>query len=124
MNLTEDQKQVITGTLLGNSEIEVGEDGLRLVMHSQDLLWFTQKAYFLSELQEESWQQNSNYYWKSRPDDCFEPFFNNLYDGVAKTVTMECLDRLKNIAIMVWFGDSGCLVGRNRNNACLFLDFF
>ena len=119
MQFTPDQQQVIIGTLLGNSKLEVGKDGPYLIMRSRDLSWFASKAEFLADFCDKTWQQYSNYYWQSKANECFEPFLNICYDGTSKIVTMDCLDRLRDIAIMVWYGDTGCLVGRNRCNACL-----
>ena len=119
MRLTADQEQIIIGTLLGNSQIQVGTDGLCLVMKSRDLSWIVSKAEALASIQDSMWQQGANYYWRSQANVCLEPFVELCYNVSVKAVTMNCLDRLRNVAIMVWYGDVGCLVGRNRRNACL-----
>jgi hypothetical protein len=119
MQLTSDQQQVVLGTLLGNSKIEISVDGPCLIMKSHDSAWFASKAEFLQDLHDSTWRQYGNYYWRSRPDECFEPFVKMCYKETQKFVTMDCLDRLRAIGIMVWYGDSGCLVGRGRRNACL-----
>ena len=124
IQLTSDQQQVIIGTLLGNSKLELGKDGPYLTMRSRDLSWFASKAEFLAEFCDSTWQKCSNYYWRSKPDERFEPFYKMLYDGTTKTISMDCLDKLRSIAIMVWYGDVGCLVGRNRCNACLRVQSF
>jgi hypothetical protein len=119
MGLTADQEQIIIGTLLGNSQIEVGADGPCLVMRSRDISWLASKAEALADIQDSMWQQGANYYWRSKADVRLEPFVQLCYSGSIKAATMNCLNRLRNVAVMVWYGDVGCLVGRNRRNACL-----
>ena len=118
MILTSDQRQVIIGTLLGNGFLEAA-DGIYLVMRSRDPEWLASKAKVLADLEQTVWTSRSNYYWRSKADPLFEEFDALCYDGDRKAARMECLDALKNIGLMTWYGDIGCLVGRQRRNACL-----
>jgi len=117
--LTSDQEQIILGTLLGNGRLEMGLEGPYLLMKSRDPLWLEGKALLLAEVKHARWRSRSNYYWRSREDSCFERFDKLCYSGYDKVARMEILDTLRNIGLMVWYGDVGCLVGRKRCNACL-----
>ena len=117
-NLTSDQRQVIFGTLLGNGFIESPE-GFYLVMKSRSAEWLSSKAKVLANFEQAVWTSRGNFYWRSKADPIFEEFDNLCYDGHKKVARMECLDMLKNVGVMTWYGDSGCLVGRDRRNASL-----
>lgn len=124
MNLTTDQRQVIIGTLLGNGRLESSSDGPYLLMKSRDKLWLSSKAHILSDIEQANWVSRGNYYWRSIADPVFDEFDDLLYDGNNKIVRMEVLDVLQGLGVMVWYSDVGCLVGRNRKNACMRMQAF
>lgn len=117
--LSADQSQVILGTLFGNSVLEESENGVCLIMKSRDKKWLDLKADCLFEFESSRWQSNGNYYWKSEPNDIFSKFFTLIYNHGNKSARMDCLDSFRDIGIMVWYGDTGCLVGRDKKNACV-----
>jgi hypothetical protein len=57
--------------------------------------------------------------WRSSCHPFFTELRNKLYQEDQKIVTMDWLDQLRDLAIAVWFGDSGCMTGRGQKNACL-----
>lgn len=124
IEISSDQKQIILGTLLGNGCLRDGEVDPYLVMRSRCPLWLESKAQKLQELEGARWEQNGNYYWKSNPDECLRKFKKRCYEGKDKCAKMPTLDLLRNLGLMVWYGDVGCLVGGTRRNACLRTQFF
>lgn len=117
--LSDDQKQIVMGTLLGNSRLQVNSDGVYLLMKSKDSSWLHAKGDCLKCIEQCRWRSKGNYYWQSISHECLDEYYDLLYDGGKKVASMSYLDRLRDIGVMVWYGDVGCLVGRNRNNACL-----
>jgi hypothetical protein len=57
--------------------------------------------------------------WRSICSPIWMEFKKLCYKDKIKTITMEWLDQLRAIGLAVWYGDSGCLVGHHKKNACL-----
>lgn len=117
--MTSDQKQIIIGTLLGNSKLLKDNDGYYLEMKSRDSIWLESKAHALKDIAYSRWMSHGNYYWRSKSHESFYEFKELCYSEHNKVFKMECLNSLRNIGIMVWYGDVGCLVGRTKQNACV-----
>lgn len=62
--------------------------------------------------------------WRSKCLPLFTEIRNKFYINNKKTVSMEILDSLRDIGIAIWYGDSGELLGKNKNNACLKTKFW
>lgn len=121
--MNDNQKQVILGTLLGNGYICNGTKNCYLCMrHSiKHLSWLQSKAQEL-----EFYGSATPWYisgttctWRSVSHVAFTELRRFCYPNGQKEVCMEWLDQLRDIAIGVWYGDSGSLIGRKAKNACL-----
>ena len=117
--MNDDQKQTVYGTLLGTSKLEHDATGTYLVMQSRNKDWLACKASELKNLERDCWRKDKTYYWVSRSDPFFEEADQLCYVDGRKAICETWLDALRDIAFVVWYGDVGCLVGRNRRNACL-----
>lgn len=119
----DDHKQIVLGTLLGNGYICNGRKNCYFCMrHSEDHLpWLQSKAAELSVYGSKTpwYKYKTTHTWRSSCAPIFNEMRKLCYRGSMKTVTMEWLDMLRAMAIAVWYGDSGCLTGRGRKNACL-----
>lgn len=121
--IDDDVKQIIYGSLLGAGYICKGKkNDFFSIRHSQKHdLWLKAKA---SELTEFACPTPFNKYhntltWRSTSHPFFTELKKEFYDEDGKKITMEWMDRLRDLAIVVWFGDSGCMTGRGNKNACL-----
>lgn len=119
MNLFTHNNQIILGTLLGNSKLVSSDEGICLCMRNKDAEWLKSKAYDLKKYEDCFYLSKRTYHWKSKPDEVFNEFNDMLYKEGQRKITFNILDTLRDIAISVWYGDCGCLVGRSRTNACL-----
>ena len=121
--MNDDQRQVVLGTLLGNGYICKGKKNHYLCMrHSvHHLDWLKSKAMELGDLASANpwYEYETTWTWRSRCDSIFVELRKLYYPKDVKEVSMDWLDSLRDIAIAVWYGDSGCLAGRNSKNACL-----
>jgi LAGLIDADG DNA endonuclease family len=119
----DDHKQILLGSLLGGSYICQGTKNCYLCMrHSiNHLPWLQSKADELKEYASANpWYVSKNTAtWRSVSDPVFTELKQFCYSNGKKEVHMEWLDKLRDIAIAVWYGDSGALVGRKFRNACL-----
>lgn len=119
----DDHRQIILGTLLGNGYICKGRKNAYFCMrHSKDHLpWLQSKAAELRDFGSKTawYNYKTTYTWRTTCDPLFTELRQMCYRDGKKTVTMEWLDVLRWLAIAVWYGDSGCLTGRNMKNACL-----
>lgn len=122
-NMTDYQKQIVLGGLLGNSYICKGRKNDYLcIRHSVNHLpWLRSKALELKDYSAKTpwYQYETTCTWRSRSDSIFSEFRKLCYPNGEKEVSMKWLDPLRDIAIAIWYGDSGCLTGRNGKNACL-----
>lgn len=119
MKIFSQESQIIFGTLLGNSKLIKYKGGVCLWMRSKDQMWLNSKTYDLSSYEDERWFGKNVYHWRSVPHESFNDFDDKFYKNGSKIISFDVLDCLRDIAIAVWYGDCGCLVGRTRQNACL-----
>ena len=119
----DDHRQIVLGTLLGNGYICKGRKNSYFCMrHSVDHLpWLQSKAAELEVYGSKTpwYQYNTTCTWRSACSPLFNELREMCYPGGEKTVSMEWLNALRALAIAVWYGDSGCLTGRGKKNACL-----
>lgn len=109
--ITDWQKQIIIGTVLGGSSIVKPAKGRNcyLVMRSSNHSWLNFKSQELKNLasQYPFTKEDPTLRWHSN---CY-PMFNDLhalfYVKNKKTVTMEILDQLRDIGLAIWLGDAG-----------------
>ncbi len=115
------QRQIIMGTIIGGSSIVKPKNGRNcyLMMRSRNYKWLAWKANQLGHIssQRPYTKENQTARWHS----CCYPLFNEFremfYRDEKKTITMQALDLLTDLAWTVWYGDSGSL---NKN--CLWLN--
>lgn len=117
--MTSDQQQLIFGTLLGNSKLIARDGFAQLVMKSNDCRWLELKCQELDELKGKYKKSYGNYYWYSNFNLDLYRIYNSFYHNGLKNITMDWLDQLRDIALAIWYGDCGALVGRTKTNACL-----
>jgi hypothetical protein len=105
------QKQVICGTILGGSSIVKPSKGRNcyLFMRSSNRNWIIYKAEELKDFasQRPFTEEPNTLRWHSNCYPIFNTFRDIFYKNNKKTVTMEVLDTLRDIGLAVWYGDSG-----------------
>ncbi len=122
-SLFDDRRQILLGSLLGNGYICKGRQSHYFCMrHSvRHLSWLKTKARELQEYECPSpfYEYKKTVTWRSSCNPIFTELREICYKEDEKTVTMDWLDQLRDLAIAVWFGDSGGMTGRGRKNAIL-----
>ena len=109
--ITDWQKQIIMGTVLGGSSIVKPKKGRNsyLFMRSREHEWLRHKANEMKNLCSERpfTTEGNTLRWHSN---CY-PIFNELHElfyiNREKTVSMAILDSLRDIGLAIWYGDSG-----------------
>jgi recombination protein RecA len=120
--MIDDQKQIIIGSLLGNGFICNSKNSYLCIQHSVDYIqYFKSKIAHIEEYGRlKAWyEKGKTCGWRSRCSPIWSDFKKMCYKKGVKTVTMDWLDQLRAIGIAVWYGDSGCLIGYKKSNACL-----
>jgi LAGLIDADG DNA endonuclease family len=121
--MIDNQRQILLGTLLGNGYICQGSKNCYLCMrHSvKHLPWLEGKGEWLNDYASATpWHiSGTTATWRSKSDPIFTELKKFCYPNGKKEVCMEWLDQLRDVAIAVWYGDSGALIGRKFRNACL-----
>lgn len=113
--ITDWQRQIILGTILGGSSIVRPKGGRNsyLSMRGKDAYWLEFKSQELKNLASPTpfliENENKYFRWHSL---CY-PDFNDLHDqfyaGGKKQVTMDLLNELRDIGLAVWYLDGGKL---------------
>lgn len=114
-NITDWQRQVIIGTLLGTSAIYKAPKARNamLIMRGHDQKWIQCKAQEIEEFTSENpyttYERKGNpyYAWHSKCSPLFNHFQDMFYQENKKIVTMEILNELRDIGMAVWFVDCG-----------------
>jgi hypothetical protein len=108
--ITQNQKFLIIGTILGGSSIIKPQKGKNcyLSMRDKDLDWLKFKADQLKDLTSQSplTIEKTNR-WHSVCYPLFNDFYNMFYDGKNRKLKMEDLNLLHDSSIAIWFGDAG-----------------
>lgn len=114
--LTNREKQVVLGSLLGNSSIIKPTKSLNPHFQMRESIskggnWIRCKAEELKRLsRKKSFVQDaSSYRWNSISSECLIDFYNLCYDKKIKKVQPEWLDKLQDFGIACWFMDKGFL---------------
>ena len=119
------QKQVITGTILGGSSLVKPKNGRNcyLFMRSANKDWLNYKADELTTLasQRPFTKEGNTLRWHSNCYPIFAEYYNLFYENNRKKVRMEALDTLRDIGLAIWYGDCGRL---KKNNIILNINKF
>lgn len=113
--ITNDQRQIILGTILGGSSIVKPSKGRNcyLSMRSNNPIWIQCKAQELISFVPETplLKHQGNYYrWHSKCSPLFNDFYDLFYKDGEKSVSMETLDEIRDIGLAVWYLDCGKLI--------------
>lgn len=114
LTLTNREKQLVLGTLLGNSSIikpkksKTPHFQLRESI-SKEGKWIRCKAYELKRFSRPKSfvEDRDSYRWNSISNSCWEEFHNLCYNDGKKFISMEWLDKLQDYGIACWFIDKG-----------------
>lgn len=114
--ITQAQKSLITGTILGGSSIIKPQKGKNcyLSMRDKDLSWLKFKADQLKDLSSQSPMtiEKTNR-WHSVCYPVFNEYREAFYKDGKRKLTSESLGLLHESSIAIWFGDAGkCRSGR------------
>ncbi len=115
-NITDDQRQIICGTVLGGSSIVKPKSGRNayLSMRGTNPKWIQCKAQelelFLPQNPFLPQKDNSYYRWHSSCSPVFNEFKELFYEDGQKVAKMDVLNSLRNIGLAVWFLDCGRIV--------------
>jgi hypothetical protein len=120
-NLTDNQRQVIIGTVLGGSSLIKPPKGTNyyLSMRSSNQTWLKYKAEELDDcFKSTNLVSNGNTYRiNSICHKAFTELHDLLYRDGKRVITEELLDSLRDVSLAIWFLDGGSMIGRNRKNA-------
>lgn len=123
VQMDNNQKQIVLGTLLGNGYICQGTKNSYLcIRHSmKHLEWLKNKASGIAKYGAATpmYISGTTCTWRSISHPIFTDLRKFCYPGGQKQVCMDWLDQLTDFGIAVWYGDSGTLMGRKQKNACL-----
>jgi hypothetical protein len=118
--LTNREKQVVLGTLLGNSSIifpskssyphlqmreSISKGGEWIRCKAEELKKFSRSKSFVAD--------KDSYRWNSISDECWNYYYNLCYKNGKKTVNAEWLDQLQDYGIACWFMDKGGVLARS-----------
>lgn len=107
------QRQIILGTVLGGSSIvrPVGGKNSYLSMRGKDAYWLEYKNHELKDLASPNpfliEKDNKYFRWHSLCYPVFNDYHALFYEGRKKTVRIDVLNELRDIGLAVWFLDGG-----------------
>jgi hypothetical protein len=113
--ISDNQKQIILGTVLGGSSIikPTGGRNSYLSMRGKEAYWLEYKSHELKDLASPNpfliEKDNKYFRWHSLCYPVFNDFYSMFYNDKGKTVTMDTLNELRDIGLAVWFIDGGKL---------------
>ena len=110
--ITDYQRQIISGTILGGSSIVKPKTSRNhyLSMRSRDSKWIDYKSQNLENLSAQNsfyFEENGTIRWHSASYPIFNDFYAKFYEKGKRKTRMEVLDELRDIALAIWFLDSG-----------------
>jgi len=115
--ITDWQKQIIMGTILGGSSIVKPKKGRNsyLFMRSCDEMWLEYKSQELKNFasQKPFTKEGRTLRWHSNCFPIFNEFRELFYEDDVKTVKMAILDKLRDIGLAIWYGDCGKIKKNN-----------
>jgi hypothetical protein len=116
------EKQVVRGTLLGNSSIifpqkssfphlqmreSISKGGNWIRCKAEELKKFSRAKSFVAD--------KDSFRWNSISDECWLYFHKLCYKNNKKTISSEWLDQLQDYGICCWFMDKGQLLARSAH---------
>ena len=111
--LTNWQRQIVLGTILGGSSIVKPSKGRNcyLFMRSRYRDWLAYKSHELNifSSQRPFTEEGNTLRWHSNCYPVFNEFRDLFYVDGVKAVKMEILDTLKDTGLAIWYGDCGKL---------------
>lgn len=111
--ISDNQKQIILGTVLGGSSIikPTGGRNSYLSMRGKEAYWLEYKSNELKDLASPNpfliEKDNKYFRWHSLCYPVFNDFYSMFYNNKGKTVTMDILNELRDIGLAIWFIDGG-----------------
>lgn len=109
--VTDWQKQIIMGTILGGSSLVKPTKGRNcyLFMRSRNKDWLMYKSHELKifSSQRPFTEEGNTLRWHSNCYPIFNEFRDLFYKNNKKILDMSVLDQLRDIGLAVWFGDCG-----------------
>ena len=118
-NITDRQRNVIIGTILGGNSIIKPKNGQNcyLSMRSKNINWLGFKINELQNLASpHSFLESGTFRWNSKCLPNFNEFKEKFYKKDTRSLKLDDLSLLKDIAIAVWFVDCGKI----ENNKAIF----
>lgn len=125
--ITDDQRQIILGTLLGNGFICKSNNCYLCIQHPRKYVeYFKSKAKNLEGLgRTNPWYFHGNTIgWRSSCDGLWNYYRDLCYKNEEKAISDKWLHPLRDIGLAVWYQDCGCLTGYKNRNACLRTQLF
>lgn len=121
MNITDWQKNIIIGSILGGSSIIKSSKNCYFSIRSRNKLWLEYKIQELNILFEKKYlkKDKKTYRCNSKTCEVVSEFYNLLYKEKKRFICDKILHPMKDIGLAVWFLDSGGKCGRNNKNIFL-----
>jgi len=109
MQWTQQQSQIIIGTMLGKSYITKpkGKTCFLTIPEQHDLNWLKYKAYILEPNKKTLIKNGNRTLWRSSSDPVWHIVRSQFYNNDNKMVKMELLDPCTAEGLAVWFLDKG-----------------
>lgn len=111
------QKQIILGSLLGNGYIvkpKQGNNPFFGLTAGDNEKWFAYKISEISNLGTNKALYDNGKRWRSRCSEEWKELQKLCYKNGKKHIKMEWLDLLRDIALVIWFGDKGRFISNNK----------
>ena len=108
--LSQREKQIIIGTILGGSSIVKPQRGKHcyLAMRAIHGEWLEYKAFQLSKFaSDKPFSIEKTNRWRSLCYPVFDEFRDMFYEDGKRKLRLDVLEGLHDIALAMWFGDSG-----------------
>lgn len=110
--VTERQKQVIMGAILGGSSVVTPKNGKNCYLSMRDKRndWLEFKANELRELSSAApFTLEKTYRWHSKCYPVFQEFKNMFYKNEERFLRIDILSMLSDISFAIWMGDCGSM---------------
>jgi hypothetical protein len=116
MKITPWQNQIICGTLLGSGYISRTKPTYLGISESHNHEWLVYKGQELQSLEARTPISESGKVvkWRSKSNEIWLSYGEKFYKEGKKTVDMELLNGLRDIALAIWYGDKGFWYSNRR----------
>lgn len=109
--ITERQKQILRGTILGGSSLVNPSRGTYLSMRTKNRVWLEYKARELKNLTTpKPFTIEKTYRWHSQCYPMFTNFKKEFYHKGRRRLLLSSIDPLQDIGLGVWFLDAGKII--------------